>query len=154
MAVSTVIILMLISGFAFCEAFGREPRGNAHRAGAMVAGLIGALGPFIWKGDAKFYLAVPTSNFGMALLPIAYWTFFLMMNSRSLLGSSRPEGRARVAWNTLMGLAAGVATLASVATIEKNLGWKGLAMMGLFLGLALGVHCLRRKPETLPPPRK
>lgn len=145
MALSTVIILMLISGFAFCEAFGREPRGNAHRAGAMVAGLLGALGPFVWKGDAKFYLAVPTSNFGMALLPIAYWSFFLLMNSRSLLGDDRPRGRARLVWNILMGLAASVATLASVATIEKRLGMQGLGFMGLFLGLALVVHFQRRR---------
>lgn len=143
MAVSTVIILMLISGFAFCEAFGKEPRGSAHRAGAMVAGLVGVLGPYIWKGDAKFYLAVPTSNFGMALLPIAYWTFFLMMNSRSLLGDALPTGGRRVAWNVLMGLAAGVATFASLATIEKKLGALGLGLMGAFLALALAAHLLR-----------
>jgi len=143
MAVSTVIILMLISGFAFCEAFGREPRGAAHRAGALVAGLVGALGPYVWQGDAKFYLAVPTSNFGMALLPIAYWTFFLMMNSRSLLGDAMPTGGKRVAWNTLMGLAAGVATFASLATIEKKLGALGLGLMGAFLALALAAHLNR-----------
>ena len=144
MALSTIIVLMLISGFAFCEAFGAQPRGTAHRAGAMVAGLIGALGPFVWKGEAKFYLAVPTSNFGMALLPIAYWTFFLMMNSRSLLGDDLPKGAKRVVWNASMLVAAGIATFASVTTIEKNLGAKGMWAMGAFLGLALIVHLRRR----------
>ena len=47
MAISTVIILMLISGFTFCEMFGLEPRGNAHRAGALFAGVVGFFGPFI-----------------------------------------------------------------------------------------------------------
>jgi Mn2+/Fe2+ NRAMP family transporter len=149
MAVSTVIILMLISGFAFCEAWGVAPGGKAHRAGALVAGLVGALGPFVWKGDAKFYLAVPTSMFGMALLPIAYWTFFLMMNSRGLLGEQRPKGRARVIWNSLMLLASTVATFAAVTTIEKKLGYRGLAGLGLFLLLALAVHLGGRGAQKL-----
>ena len=149
MAVSTVIILMLISGFAFCEAFGVEPKGTPQRLGALVAGCIGALGPFIWRGEARFYLAVPTSNFGMALLPIAYWVFFLMMNSRSLMGAQRPRGLARWGWNLAMGLAAGIATLASVATIEKKTGTLGLAVAGGFLLLALVVRVAqkeRRRP--------
>ena len=79
----------------------------------------------------------------MALLPIAYWTFFLMMNSRSLLGDAMPTGGKRVAWNTLMGLAAGVATFASLATIEKKLGALGLGLMGAFLALALAAHLNR-----------
>lgn len=145
MAVSTAIILMLISGFAFCEAFGVEPRGTAHRAGAFVAGIIGMLGPYVWKGDAKLYLAIPTSNFGMMLLPIAYWTFFLMMNSKSLLGEYRPEGGKRIAWNLAMGIAASIATYASVVTVEKNLGAMGLGILGGFLGLALVVHFTRKK---------
>lgn len=144
MAVSTVIILMLISGFAFCEALGKEPRGNAHRMGALVAGVIGCLGPYIYKGETKFYLAVPTSNFGMALLPIAYWTFFLMMNSRSLLGEHLPQGGKRVAINVVMGTAAGVATFASMVTIHKNLGASGMGGLAAFLLLALAVHFKRR----------
>ena len=146
MAISTVIILMLISGFTFCEMFGLEPRGNAHRAGALFAGVVGFFGPFIWQGDAKFWLAVPTSNFGMALLPIAYWTFFLMMNSKGLLGEHRPRGRKRVIWNTLMILSASTAT--SLATLQKNLGALGPQLMGGFLLLALVVHFLRSKPKA------
>ena len=42
MAVSTIIILMLINGFAFCEAFGVEPKGAMHRFGAFIAGLSGS----------------------------------------------------------------------------------------------------------------
>jgi Mn2+/Fe2+ NRAMP family transporter len=143
MAISTVIILMLISGFTFCEMFGLEPRGTAHRVGALFAGVVGFFGPFIWKGDAKFWLAVPTSNFGMVLLPIAYWTFFLMMNSKGLLGEHRPRGRKRVIWNTLMILSASTATFASLATLQKNLGVLGLQIFAGFLALAVAVHVLR-----------
>ena len=148
MAISTVIILMLISGFTFCEMFGLEPSGTAHRAGALFAGVVGFFGPFIWKGDAKFWLAVPTSNFGMALLPIAYWTFFLMMNSKGLLGEHRPRGRKRVIWNTLMVLSASTATFASLATLKKNLGALGPQLMAGFLLLALVVHFVRVKRKA------
>ena len=143
MAISTVIILMLISGFAFCEMFGKEPRGKAHRMGALVAGL-GVLGPFVWTGQAKFWLAVPTSVFGMVLLPIAYWTFFLMMNSRSLMGAERPEGGARLRWNVLMLLAAGIATYASLFSAWKKAGWYGLGALAAFLVLALVVGMGRK----------
>lgn len=145
MAISTVIILMLISGFTFCEMFNLEPRGTAHRAGALFAGTVGFFGPFIWKGDAEFWLAVPTSNFGMALLPIAYWTFFLMMNSKGLLGKRRPRGRSRVIWNSLMILSASIATFASLATLQKNLGALGWQIVAGFLALAAVVHVKRKR---------
>lgn len=148
MAISTVIILMLISGFTFCEMFGREASGWPFRIGALAAGIFGFFGPFIFQGNVKFWLAVPTSNFGMVLLPIAYWTFFIMMNSRSLLGDALPRGRARLIWNTLMLLSAGVATFACLATIEgrepaiREWAYKGL---GSFLTLVAVVGVLRRR---------
>ena len=104
----------------------------------------GALGPFVW-GQAGPYLAVPTSVFGMVLLPIAYWTFFLMMNSRALLGEHRPRGTSRVIWNTLMLIAAGAATFASVYSIHAKAGIAGLGGLGAFLVLVGVVHVLRRR---------
>ena len=143
MAISTVIILMLISGFTFCEMFGLEPRGTAHRVGALFAGVVGFFGPFIWKGDAKFWLAVPTSNFGMALLPIAYWTFFLMMNSRSLLGDNLPTGGKRLLWNAAMLVAACAAAFGSIWSIWSKTGMYGIAGLGALIGLAVVVHFMR-----------
>ncbi len=145
MAISTVIILMLISGFTFCEMMGLEPRGTAHRLGALFAGVVGFFGPFIWKGDAKFWLAVPTSNFGMALLPIAYWTFFLMMNSKALMGRHLPSGGNRFVWNALMILSASIATFASLTTLQKKLPGLGLQIVAAFLGLAAVVHLARKR---------
>ena len=69
----------------------------------------------------------------MVLLPIAYWTFFLMMNRRSLMGADRPEGGARLRWNTLMLLAAGIATYASLFSAWKKAGWYGLGALAAFL---------------------
>ena len=88
MALSSIAILMLISGFVVCEMLGLEPKGRAYRLGSLAA-VVGVLGPFVWK-DAQFWLAVPTSVFGMALLPIAYISFFLLMNQRKLLGENLP----------------------------------------------------------------
>ena len=117
MAISTVIILMLINGFVVCEMLGQPGNSTVHRAGAFLAACTGALGPFIWSGDAKLWLAVPTSMFGYALLPIAYVTFFLMMNSRSLLGEAMPTGGRRVVWNMLMGVAVALTLIGSFWSI-------------------------------------
>lgn len=142
MALSTIIVLMMISGFVVAEMLGLEPRGWPYRLGALLAG-VGVLGPFIWA-EHGFWLAVPTSNFGMVLLPIAYWTFVLMLNSKSLMGERRPRGMRRVAWNVAMAIAAGTATLASVFTVDAKVGWVGHVGLGLFLGLALVVHLVRK----------
>jgi len=119
MAISTIIILMLINGFVVCEMLGVPPHGWPHRLGCYAAGLVGSLGPFFW-GDAKAWLVVPTSMFGMVLLPIAYWTFFLMMNSKSLLGDNMPTGLARLRWNVAMLIAAGLATFGSIWSIKTS----------------------------------
>ncbi|MGA0868135.1 MAG: divalent metal cation transporter [Planctomycetota bacterium] len=142
MALSTITLLMLISGFVICEMLGLPSGGRAHRLGTLAA-TTGALGPFVWS-KAAFYLAVPTSVFGMALLPIAYWTFFLMMNSKALLGADMPRGRNRVVWNTLMLIAAGLATGASLYSIQAKTGTTGMALLGAFLALAAIVHVRRR----------
>ena len=142
MAVSSIIILMLISGFVVCEMFGLPPKGNAHRLACMLP-VVGVLGPFIWTGKAAFWLAVPTSVFGMVLAPIAYWTFFFLMNSRGVLGDAMPRGGKRVAWNVLMLAAAGAATFGSVWSIWSKAGYYGLGGLGAFLALLIIVQIAR-----------
>jgi hypothetical protein len=93
---------MLINGYAFCELVGAEQGGKAHLIGCVVAGLAGASWPLLWDGPAKLWLAILTSSFGMMLLPIAYFTFLMMMNSKSLLGDEKPEGGKMLVWNILM----------------------------------------------------
>ena len=142
MALSTISLLMLISGFVICEMMGVPPEGEAHRLGAMPAGIIGAFGPFVW-GGAAFYLAVPTSVFGFILLPFAYVTFVLMMNQRTLLGEEMPGGFRRLVWNVLMGLAASIAAAGSLYMIHKKAGTTGFIAVGLFIALAILAHFLR-----------
>ncbi|MDA7524485.1 divalent metal cation transporter [Verrucomicrobia bacterium] len=104
MAISTISILMLISGFCVCEALGKEHGGLAHRLGTLIP-VTGVLWPLLWTNESKAFLAVPTSVFGFVLIPIAYLTFLLMMNSKKVLGDHLPTGGKRLVWNGLMGLA-------------------------------------------------
>lgn len=141
MALSTITLLMLISGLCICEIFGLPPTGWPFRLGTLAAAT-GVLGPFLWS-KAAFWLAVPTSVFGFTLLPIAYLTFFLLMNQKSLLGEDRPKGGRRIAWNTLMGIAAGVATCASVYMISQKAGSWGIGLVVAFAAAAIIVHFVR-----------
>lgn len=147
MAVSTIIILMVINGFCVTEMTQRPGDRVVHRLGALLPGVVGGLGFLaVWGDDqARFWLAVPTSNFGMALLPIAYVTFFLMMNSRSLLGDAMPRGLFRLLANLVMLVAIGVAGFGAGMSIYANLGWAGLAAVGVFLAAVFAASWLHAK---------
>ena len=131
MAVSTIIILMLINGFAFCELLDVPAEGKMHRIGSFIPA-VGVLGPFVW-GAAAPALAVPTSVIGGAMLPIAYVSFLLLMNSKSVLGDAMPTGRNRIIWNSLMILATAVSGFASAWGLyaKKMFGFPiGLVALG------------------------
>ncbi len=154
MTLSTITILMLISGMVICEIFNVPLSGWPHRLGTLAAAT-GVLGPFLW-GKLGFYLAVPTSVFGLMLLPIAYLTFFLLMNQKTLLKDQMPTGGSRILWNVLMFIAAGTATCASVYAIWQKTEWYGIGAVALLLGLALAVQFTRKKPALpdIPPEDK
>ncbi|MCH8839299.1 MAG: divalent metal cation transporter [Planctomycetes bacterium] len=143
MALSTITILMLISGFVLCEMLNLTPTGWPFRLCCLAAAL-GVLGPFFWT-QAAFKLAVPTSVFGLILLPIAYLTFFLLMNQRDLLGDELPQGKSRVVWNLLMFVAASIATVASLYMVWLKAHEKGLIAIGILLGAALIVQFTRQR---------
>lgn len=144
MTLSTIVILMLMNGFAISEALGAPKDGLAFKVGTLMP-LVGILGPFLWS-KAAFWLAVPTSVFGMCLLPIAYVSFFLLMNSRKALGSERPSGSRRWRWNIWMVLSIGLATFGSLTGIWAKTHWKGIGGLIVLLALALIIHLVRRKP--------
>ena len=127
MAVSTIIILMLINGFAFCELLDVPAEGTMHRIGSFIPA-VGVLGPFVW-GAAAPALAVPTSVIGGAMLPIAYVSFLLLMNSRSVLGDAMPTGAKRIIWNAMMILGTVVSSFASAW------GLYGKTMFGFPIGI-------------------
>src|SRR5690606_40647359 len=80
--------------FVVTEILGLPQGGRAHRWGSLLAST-GVLGPFLWK-EAAFYVALPTSLFGIALLPVAYWTFLWLLNSVRVLGAGRSRGACGV----------------------------------------------------------
>ncbi len=120
MGFSTIIILMLINGFAFCEMFDQPLGGTPHVIGCLIAGICGALWPIVWDGEAKLWLAILASSFGMMLLPIAYVTFLMMMNNDRLMGEAKPPGARRVTWNVLMGFSVLGAIAAAIAAIREK----------------------------------
>ena len=147
MAISTAMILMTINGLCFCELLNKPPTGWPMKVGTLMV-CVGALGPFYWK-DAAVYLVVPTSVFGMVLLPIAYFAFFLLMNQKRYLGENAPMGLKRLLWNVLMALAAGVASIGCVWSLWSKLQWLGIAILVGFIVLCIVVHFARSKPKTV-----
>ena len=143
MAMGAVTMLMLINGLVFCEMLNLPARGWPQRIGSLMVS-VGILGPFFWK-DAKLWLAVPTSVFAMVLLPIAYFTFYLLMNQKSLLGDNMPTGGRRIAWNVLMAVAAGMAAFGCIWTLWSKLRFFGIGIMLAFIGLALIVQVVRSR---------
>lgn len=132
MALSTIIILMLINGFCLCEAMGRPGDRKLHFLGSLIPGFFGICFPLIWTAESKAALAVPTSVIGSSLLPIAYFIFLLMMNSKKLLGDAMPRGGSRVIWNVLMLIATGLATFGSIwALKDQQLGGFPMGKVGI-----------------------
>jgi Mn2+/Fe2+ NRAMP family transporter len=136
MAISTIVILMVINGFCVCEMTHREGDRVVQRLGAILPGIVGGLGFLALWGDeqAKFWLAVPTSNFGMVLLPIAYVAFFFMMNSPSLLGDAMPRGGVRIIVNVVMLVAIAAASVGAGLSVWANVGWIGVILAAGFIG--------------------
>jgi hypothetical protein len=151
MALSTISILCLISGFVFCEALGTEHGGTVHKAG-ILTGLFGVFWPVFWDGGSKAYLAVVTSTFGYVLFPIASLAFFLMMNSSRLLKEDLPKGNSRLVWNLLLGtslLITGLAAGHTATTKTLPNGFPiGTVGLGLFLALVAWAHS-RMKNKTV-----
>lgn len=103
MTVSSIVMLMLVSGFIMTEITNGRPYGSAYNIGVFLPA-VGFLAPILW-GKLAFWLVVPTSVACFFFLPIAYVTFFVMMNSKAYLGDDRPKGMRRVLWNVGMGAA-------------------------------------------------
>ena len=167
MAVSTIIILMLMNGLAFQEAFSKNNRlphpvegASSDKylffIGCAISGIAGCCFPLIWTAESKAALAVPTSVIGGLLIPIAYFTFFLMMNSKKILGEHRPEGTARIIWNTLMIFATSIATLGSIWVLVGKSGkddWSGTVAQGglvfLVVLFAVGTSSFFKKEREI-----
>ena len=141
MGFSTIIILMMINGFAFRELMGKPDNQMIGVVGALLAGVIGLTWPWVWAGESKTWVIILASLFGAMLLPIAYFTFMIMMNSRSLLGDDKPTGIRMGVWNILMTFgvlaAVGNAYLAVSGRVKGPYGEYILGAIGCFVLLAI-----------------
>jgi hypothetical protein len=135
MGFSTIIILMLINGYAFREAAPEKYGRVAQTLGCVVAALSGLSWPLVWavKGQ-EFWLSIVASTFGMMLLPVAYVAFYFLMNSRTLLRDDLPRGAARWVWNLLMGISVVGASVAATSAIAQK--WNDPVAGPVVIGMA------------------
>ncbi len=153
MGFSTIIILMLINSYAFAEMVGQYENNLARTIGAVAAVVVGFCWFLIWDGGSKTWLAIVASTFGAILLPIAYISFFALMNSRRLLGDEKPTGGRMAVWNLLMGIGVLGALAQAYGAIQTKIGdpVAGPVVIGgvvTFGILALVGFSARRSPET------
>lgn len=153
MGFSTIIILMLINGYAFCEMFNQPQESPLYIVGCLVSGIAGAMWPFVWDGDSRFWLTILASVFGMMLLPIAYFTFLLMMNSKSLMGDEKPSGGSMAIWNMLMAVALVGALIGAGSAIYTKAGDPKagplVIAMAVIYGIAVVIgFAVKRRPAA------
>lgn len=145
MALSTMMVHMLMNGFAVSQGVGKPGALKPFVIGAAMPALLAIFAPLVWSGDAKAALQIPAAVIATTLLPIAYLAILLLMNSRKSL---EPGERASPVVNILMVIAAGVATFASFWLLSH----KGLAGMigigGLILLAVTGVIGFWRNART------
>lgn len=111
MALSSITMHMLISGFAVCEIFGVEPGSWRYRLACLIPAP-GVAGVVLWKYLGP-WVAIPTSAICGLMLPIAFVGFFVLNNRRAYLGQDTPSGPRAVIWNAAMVVSI-VVTMASI----------------------------------------
>lgn len=151
MALSTMLVHMMMNGFAISEAFGQPGKRKLFLLGAAIPALMGLFSPIIWSGTVKAALVVPASVIATTLLPIAYLIFLLLMNSKKALGQELPKKRIWI--NVLMGLATAIAFFAaywalvgkynSANVYENRFGLFGI--IGLTLLTFIGIFSYWKK---------
>ncbi|MBK7405253.1 MAG: divalent metal cation transporter [Phycisphaerales bacterium] len=118
MALSSITMQMLCSGFACETMFGWKRGTRLHVVGTLLPA-IGVLGAVFW-GKIAVWVAVPTNIICGLLMPIAYVGFILLQRSRAYLGKDRPEGPRAALWIAGMVVATAllVVALCSAAVVE------------------------------------
>lgn len=96
MALSSITMQMVCSGFACCEMFGWKERSWKHTAGTLLPA-VGVLGAVYWK-DIVMWVAVPTSVICGALMPIACVGFIILHVNKKYLGDDTPRGPRATVW--------------------------------------------------------
>jgi Mn2+/Fe2+ NRAMP family transporter len=139
MSISTMIVHMLMNGFALSQAMGKPGDKTPFLIGAAMPAVTAALAPLLWSGSNKAAMAIPASVIAGTLLPIAYLIFILLMNSKRTLGEEKLTGKKLMIVNIVMGTGFFVATFASIWALNSKgtagmygiIGLVGLAIIGI-----------------------
>jgi Mn2+/Fe2+ NRAMP family transporter len=121
MALSTITVHMLVSGFSACEVFGVEPGGLKYKLFCLIPAPA-FLGVILWSRFGT-YIAIPTSAACAILLPIAYIGWLLLQNSKKYLGDEKPTGGKASAWNLAMAIAVIAAVAAAFIKVKGFVGF-------------------------------
>lgn len=134
MAISTMLVHMMMNGYAISEAVNKVGSAKVFLIGAAMPAIAGLFSPHLWSGQSKAAMAVPASVIATTLLPIAYLAFILLINSKSALGDEVPRKRALI--NLLMIISAGIASFASIWALSGKgvpgqIGMAALAILAI-----------------------
>lgn len=143
MALSTMMVHMLMNGYAVSQAVGRPGEGKPFLLGAAIPGALALFAPIVWTGDAKVALQVPAAMIATSLLPIAYLGILLLMN-RTDPGEPKPP-----LWiNLLLVLVLAIAGFGSYWSLSTG-GPEGRIGMALMVALAaLGIWGFLKGRQT------
>lgn len=146
MGLSAATMLMIINSLCFCELLNRPAKGWPQ----FVGGAMTSVSLFVmlaWDG-ALMAVATPTSVFCMTLLPLAYLSFFLLMNQKSVLKDAMPRGGKRVLWNVLMLIAVFCSFFGGLWGIYGKVGmnWT-IGIVAVFTLLVAAGHVYRKKHQ-------
>lgn len=112
MALSTITLQMLTSGFIVCEMLNRPPEGWTYRL-SMLAPAIGVFG--VAYSKLPFWVGVFTSSICLLFIPAVYIGFMLLHNSVDYMGEDKPRGVKAFIWNAAMGIAIGTISIGAIA---------------------------------------
>jgi len=118
MGVSTIILHMLVCGFAMCEIFKWPSDGWKYRLSCLLPAPA-ITGVLLWP-TLKTYVALPTSAICGVLLPIAYVGWFLLHNNAKFMGADKPRGAKAWLWNTGMIMAIVLASASSIYYLSSR----------------------------------
>ena len=132
MAVSTMMVHMLMNGYAISQGVNKPGESPPFVLGAMIPGALALFAPIVWTGDAKTALQVPAAIIATALLPIAYLSILLLINR-----TQSDEKRPAVWHNGLLVLVLGIASFGSYWSLagrgdEGRIGMAVMVILAMF----------------------
>lgn len=135
MALSTMMVLMMMNGFAISQAFNKPGEKGYYIIGAILPALLSVFTPLVWTGASKAALLTPAAVMATVFLPIAYFAILLLMNTKSAVGGKKVSPVI----NILMMISTAIAFFAAVWKLSGSgvKGQVGLVLMAVVMLIAL-----------------